>query len=220
MKKLLLLFSVTFLASNCSLISENDTDTKKNTVKDIDGNVYKTVEIGTQVWMASNLKTTRYRDGSTIPNVTGGLAWEDARSPAWAIYGNIAANDDVYGKLYNWYAVANFRNLCPSGWHVPSDAEWSVLTEFLGTDAGNKLKSTSGWSNNRNGSNTSGFTGLPGGYRTDGSFSGMGGGGAFWSFTQYSDGRAWHRYLGNEFSYITRESANWDNGNSVRCLRD
>ena len=221
MKKLLLLFSVTFLASNCSLISENDTDTKKNTVKDIDGNVYKTVEIGTQVWMASNLKTTRYRDGSTIPNVTGGTTWGELTTGAWVNNNNDPSNDSSFGKLYNWYAIADSSNLCPTGWHVPTSEEWSVLSNALGRDeAGHMMKSTTGWGANGNGSNASGFNGLPGGGRFDnGSFGNVGGFGLFWSISQFNSNTALSRYL-----YDSRDlgGAGYTkrHGFSVRCLRD
>lgn len=191
------------------------------TVTDIDGNVYPTVQIGTQVWMAANLKTTRYRDGSTIPNVTNATTWSGLTTGAWANYNNDSANDAIYGKLYNWYAVADARNVCPTGWHVPSDAEWTVLSNFLGTDVGFKMKSTSGWSSNGNGSNASGFNGLPGGYRGyDGTFYGVGRSGSFWSSTQASPGGAWYRSLSSANRDLARSNYNKKRGFSVRCLRD
>ncbi|MBK9513099.1 MAG: fibrobacter succinogenes major paralogous domain-containing protein [Flavobacteriales bacterium] len=102
------------------------------TVTDIDGNVYPAVQIGGQCWMAANLKTTRYRDGSTIPNVLDQNAWiQPDLGPAWCNYDNSPANDVIHGKLYNWSAAAN-PNTCPQGWHLPSNSEWTVLTDNLG----------------------------------------------------------------------------------------
>jgi uncharacterized protein (TIGR02145 family) len=112
-------------------------------VNDIDGNTYKTIVIGTQTWMAENLKTTKYRNGDTIPTNLTNAAWSDATTGAYAIYNNDAANNTIYGKLYNWYAVTDSRNICPVGWHVPSDSEWTTLVNYLGGAlvAGGKLKS-------------------------------------------------------------------------------
>jgi hypothetical protein len=101
------------------------------TVTDIDGNVYRNVQIGGQCWMAANLKTTRYRDGTIIPNVTGNSAWTQLTTGAWAHYENSASYENPYGKLYNWYAAAN-PNICPQGWHVPTDSEWQQLESALG----------------------------------------------------------------------------------------
>jgi len=102
---------------------------------DIDGNVYKTVQIGTQLWMKENLKTTRYRDGSVIPTNLSDRQWKKTTRGAYAIYDKKPENDKIFGKLYNWYAVADSRNLCPTGWHVPSDAEWTTLENLLGGDS-------------------------------------------------------------------------------------
>lgn len=195
--------------------------TADNVILDIDGNVYSYVQIGTQTWMASNLKTTRYRDGSPIPNVTNSTAWSGLSSGAWANYDNNAAYDAIYGKLYNWYAVSDSRNLCPLGWHVPSDAEWTVLSNFLGTDVGFKMKATSGWGNNGNGSNASGFTGLPGGARNgDGTFDYVGRNGYFWSSTQFSTGGAWLWSLFSDLRGLNRGNLDKKHGFSVRCIRD
>lgn len=111
---------------------------------DIDGNEYHTIEIDTIVWMAENLKTTRYNDGTTIPHVTDPVEWAGLDTPALCFYGNEDYyNKNIYGGLYNWYAV-NSGKLCPSGWHVPTDDEWNALTGFLGGEsvAGSKLKDT------------------------------------------------------------------------------
>lgn len=140
-----------------------------NSVKDIDGNKYKTVKIGTQTWLSENLKTTTYNDGTPIPLVKSYDAWAELSTPAFCWYGNDSTNKEDYGALYNWYAV-NKKKLCPKGWHVPSDKEWTELRSYLGDkgDAGKALKEsgTSHWKNpNSDASNSTGFSGLPGGYR-------------------------------------------------------
>jgi uncharacterized protein (TIGR02145 family) len=197
------------------------TGASTGSVTDIDGNVYPTVQIGTQVWMAANLKTTRYRNGTTIPNVTNGTTWSGLTTGAWASYDNTTANNTTYGKLYNWYAVADSRNVCPAGWHVPTDAEWTVLSNFLATDVGFKMKSTSGWANNGNGSNASGFNGLPGGLRDfDGSFGSVGWYGFFWSSSESGSDVAWTLVLSDGSRALGRSGANKRYGFSVRCLRD
>ncbi|MBK9327803.1 MAG: fibrobacter succinogenes major paralogous domain-containing protein [Sphingobacteriales bacterium] len=138
-----------------------------STVTDIDGNVYNVVKIGNQCWMKENLKTTRYNDGSAIPTGLSNTAWEATTNGAYAIYDNNAANNTTYGKLYNWYAV-NTGKLAPAGWHVPTDAEWTTLTTYLGgvRVAGGPMKATTLWASpNVGATNSSGFTGLPAGYR-------------------------------------------------------
>ena len=139
------------------------------TVVDIDGNVYNTVTIGTQVWMVENLKTTKYRNGDAIPNVTGNASWVALSTGAYCWYNNDAATyKATYGALYNWYAVGDSRNIAPSGWHVATDSEWTTLSTFLGGEsiAGDKLKEigTSHWlSPNTGATNSNGFTAFPGG---------------------------------------------------------
>jgi uncharacterized protein (TIGR02145 family) len=149
------------------------TTATSTTVTDIDGNTYNTVQIGTQVWMSENLKTSRYRNGGSIPYVVGNTEWQALTTGAWSYYNHDEANNAVYGKLYNWYTVKG-DTLCPSGWHVPTDAEWTTLTTFLGSDAGGKMKETGTtlWkSPNTGADNSSGFSARPGGYRySDGSF--------------------------------------------------
>jgi len=201
-----------------------------STVTDIEGNSYKIVKIGTQVWMAENLKTAKYNDGTTIPNVTDYDQWSNLTTGAWAYYNNDAANNAKYGKLYNWYAVNpttnGNKNICPTGWHVPTDAEWTVLTDYLGgaSVAGGKMKEvgTTNWrSPNTDVTNTSLFTGLPGGARFYlGYYNAIGFNGFWWSSTEYNTSDAWYRYLnyydGNAYRYSYGKSY----GLSVRCLRD
>jgi uncharacterized protein (TIGR02145 family) len=200
------------------------TVTSSNPV-DVDGNVYNTVTIGTQVWMKENLKVSKYRNGDLIPTNLTDAAWNSATTGACAIYNNDAANNTTYGKLYNWFAVVDSRNLCPVGWHVPTNAEWTTLEIYLGGTAvaGGKLKSTSTlWTSpNTGATNESGFSGLPGGGRyDDGTYLSIGNYGTWWSSTENSATNAWYRGLNyfNGFSYPY--DLNKRSGFSVRCLRD
>jgi len=195
-------------------------------VSDIDGNQYATVTIGTQEWMAENLKTTKFADGSAIPNVAGSSAWTQLYTPAWCNYENNAGYNATYGKLYNWYAVADPRNVCPAGWHVPTDAEWTVLTDYLGGQgvAGGKMKSVSGWLlPNTAATNESGFSGLPGSIRSgiNGVFNGtVGSYGYWWSSSETGTVYAWFRRLDYDSGGAYRIYGSMRNGSSVRCLRD
>lgn len=194
-------------------------------VTDIDGNVYKTVTIGTQEWMAENLKTTKYSDGTSIPLVTDNSAWKSnidnsTTNPMMCYYDNSTANKDTYGALYNFYVV-NTGKVCPSGWHVPSDAEWTMLTDFIGTNEGIKLKSTTGWKENGNGTDDYGFSGVPGGKRNYfGNFYDIGSYGYWWSSTSNDTYYAWYRYLDSSNSDVDRHSSLKNDGLSVRCVRD
>jgi uncharacterized protein (TIGR02145 family) len=217
--------------------SEPFTTAASNTVTDIDGNVYQTVTIGTQVWMAENLKVTHYRNGDPIPNVTDGGTWSGLTTGAYCNYTNDVGYVATYGRLYNWYAVADSRNLAPAGWHVPTDAEWKQLEMYLGmsqaqadamnwrgTDEGGKLKEagTTHWNSpNTGATNESGFSALPGGGRTyDGSFGYMGGSAYFWSSTETYSNFAWRRHLYYSTSQVHRFYYLKRHGFSVRCVRD
>ena len=194
-------------------------------ITDIDGNVYPVVEIGSQCWTKENLKTTKYVDGSVIPNITDSAQWIGLTTGAWANFDNSPANDVTYGKLYNWYTVADPRNLCPKGWHVPTDAEWITLTSFLGGEliAGDKMKTTTGWqAPNTDATNESGFSGLPGGFRYDydGTFGSVGTTGYWWGSSESSPNDVWERYLYYGSGIAYRSYGNKRFGLSVRCLRD
>ena len=173
-----------------------------------------------------NLDVTTYCNGDPIPQVTDPSAWAGLTTGAWCYYNNDPANGAIYGKLYNWYAVNDSRGLAPSGWHVPSDAEWTTLGTLLGGDAvaGGKMKTTgtTRWINpNTSATNESGYAGLPGGYRSfKGSFSSVGFSGYWWSATEFNSPNAWYRYLYNDYGYLFRSSASKLSGFSVRCLRD
>ena len=197
-------------------------------ITDIDGNLYKTVNIGNQQWMAENLKVTKYNDGTDIPNVTGYTEWTQLTTGAWTYYNNDIANNVKYGKLYNWYAVSptanGNKNVCPTGWHVPNDAEWTVLTDYLGGVAGGKMKEvgTTSWiSPNTDATNTSLFTGLPGGARLNGGgYYDIGYIGYWWSSLE-NNYNAWYRDLkGNNGNAGRNGGFNKKSGLFVRCLRD
>jgi len=220
--KNLFLFLTIMIVSSIAFGQESN-----KTVTDIDGNVYKTVTIDTQVWMAENLKTTKYRNGNLIETTspaTLDITTESTPKYQWAYAGN-ESNVATYGRLYTWYAATDSRNVCPTGWHVPTDSEWTTLTTYLEGEnvAGGKLKEagTSHWSSpNIRATNETGFTALPGGYRNYyGSFNGIGATGGWWSSTEYLTNYAWSRYMTYDSSYVYNNYGK-TYGYSVRCLRD
>ena len=226
---LIMLSSSIFLLTSCAkefqswnLPELNLVPESCGTISDIDGNSYATIRIGTQCWMQSNLKVSKYRDGYNIPNITDNNQWNLTNTGAWCNYNNAPGNGTTYGKLYNWYAVNDSRGLCPTGWHVPSDEEWSTLEIYLGPSAGGKLKSTTGWySSNIGATNSSGFTAMPGGARdASGGFSIVGEYGFWWSSSDAGSGSAWSRTL--YFYGAGVDSYNFGSryGFSVRCVRD
>jgi len=195
-------------------IAKEDSIKKASTVTDIDGNIYHTVTIGTQVWMEENLKVTHYRNGNPIPNVTDNKQWRNLTIGAYCNYNNDSNNSTTYGRLYNWYAINDSRNIAPTGWHVPTDEEWTTLTDYLGGEkgeyvAGGKLKEI-------------GFTGIPSGYRRNGRFEGLGSYGFWWSSTELSNvpGSARYRTMGCESGDLSSDCSYKTSGYSVRCLRD
>ncbi|MFA4907903.1 MAG: FISUMP domain-containing protein [archaeon] len=196
------------------------------TVIDIDGNTYQTVKIGNQWWMAENLKVTHYRNGEAIPNVTDNTAWSNLTTGAYCNYENNSTNVDTYGRLYNWYAVDDSRNIAPTGWHVPTDAEWQTLVDYLGGEsvAGGKMKETgtTHWrSPNTGATNESGFSALPGGYRhNDGTYNHVGYDGHWWSATEDGSNSARHRTLYYNHSDVYCLSYFKRAGFSLRCVRD
>jgi len=192
---------------------------------------YPTVTIGSQVWMQKNLNVCKYRNGDDIPQVQDPTAWANLTTGAWCYYNNDTANGPVYGKLYNWYAVNDPRGLAPAGYHVPSDAEWSTLINFLDPNAnggdydnvaGNKMKATTLWTPYFGiNTNSSGFTGLPGGYRFgNGTFYYIGNYGDWWSSSESSPANAWSRFLYYDDGGAYRSNDGKPSGFSVRCLRD
>jgi len=199
------------------------------TMTDQDGNVYKTITIGTQTWMAENLRTTKYRDGTAIPNVTDNTAWFALTTGAYCTYNNTTKLDSIatFGRLYNWYAV-NTKNLSPKGWHVPTKAEWSTLRSFVDGDYKLIESGTTHWQYNSASTNETGFTALPGGNRLgisasmSGQFLGLGYGGNFWtSSLAGTDGFSSSGYS-TSFTYysISEWATDLVEGFSVRCVKD
>jgi uncharacterized protein (TIGR02145 family) len=186
---------------------------------------YKSVKIGTQTWMTENLNVSTFRNGDPIPEAKTDEEWKKAgenKQPAWCYYDNDPKNGAKYGKLYNWFAVNDARGLAPEGWHIPSDAEWRILENYLGEEsAGHKMKSTSGWDNNGNGTNSSGFSGLAGGFRhSHGDFYRLGIEGCWYSSSLGYKGNPDALYIWNDEDFFARDSQFGDLGNSVRCLKD
>ena len=217
------------------------------TVTDIEGISYSTIEIGTQVWMAENLKTTKYSDGTIIPIITDGMAWAALTTPGYCWYNN---DEDTfkptYGALYNWYSVNpisnNGKNICPAGWHVPTDVEWATLENYLiingynydGTTSGNRvaksMAATSGWAeyeipgtvgNDQATNNSSGFTALPAGFCFySGFYTFIGDLGGWWSSIESSATHAYSRFMDYSNISLEKGSNRKIDGFSVRCLRD
>ena len=186
-----------------------------------------TIQIGTQLWSQFNLDVAFYRNGDPIPQVTDAGEWAGLTIGAWCYYNNDSTQGTKYGKLYNWYAVNDARGLAPQGWHIPTDAEWTTLSDTLGgvSVAGGKMKEagTLNWANpNTGGNNESGFAGLPGGYRnSDGTFYDVGSRGSWWSATEINVASlAWLRSLLYFLGSLNRGNVNKALGLSVRCLRN
>lgn len=205
--------------------NETIVKTMNGTLSDSDGNVYYTVSIGSQVWMAENLKTTKYNNGTSISNVIDATAWSNLTAGAYCDYNNNPSNSNIYGRLYNYYTVVDLNKLCPTGWHVPTDAEWTTLTTYLGGEsvAGDKLKGTdtTQWiMSNTEPTNETGFTGLPAGNRDEeGAYENFGYFGLWWSSTDYFSS-AWCRGLNSRYSGVNRTNSYRRIGYSIRCLKD
>ena len=207
--------------------NKNPSQVVTKTVEDVLSNTYKTVVIGDQEWMAENLTTTRYNDGPDIANITDNTSWTSQTGGAYAWYNNdFDEYGSVYGALYNWHAV-NTGKLCPAGWHVPTDEEWTELTDFLGGAeiAGDKLKELGGvaWGNPFSGAtNETGFTALPGGFRlhTTGGFGGLETTGYWWSSTAASQNSGHMRYMDYVSKNVYADGANKGAGFCVRCVKD
>lgn len=210
------------------------------TITDLEGNIYETVQIGTQTWMKSNLKTSKYRNGDIIPSNLSDSAWKNTASGAFAVYNNDTSFNYTYGKLYNWFSVTDPRGLCPTGWHVPDDSEWKTLESYLGMQAGEldvlpggrgsaqnvggKLKAVSSlWTSpNLGATDQSGFSGLPGGgrYCNFSYFCAMGYYGYWWTTTETSATRAIYRNLYFNGAASFRDTYHKIYGLSVRCVKD
>ena len=229
----IMLFALSCKKENTAIQSTGSTDeiAVAELVTGINDTAPKAVRIGNQVWMTRNLDVTRYRNGDRIPYVASKAKWASLKTGAWCWYSNDSANGRIYGKLYNWYAVNDPRGLAPAGWHIPTDKEWTKLTDYLGGDAvaGGKMKSTgtieSGtglwYAPNTDATNSSSFAGLPGGYRGyGGTFGFIGYYGYWWSSTENGTYGAWSRNLYYFNGNIFRNYNYNHYGLSVRCLRD
>jgi len=214
-------FILVSLITGCSK-DENPPDS----VTDIEGNIYKTVRIGNQVWMAENLKTSTFSDGSEIPDVPDATDWNELTTQGRCWYNNDeAANKDIYGALYNYYAV-NSGKLCPAGWHVPSKGEWEKLRETLGDTltGGGKLKEegTEHWKTPNTGSvNSTGFTALPAGIRYfEGTFNSVTMFTSFWSSTESDNNNGWYLSLYYSDAAVVIHNTSKKDGFSIRCIKD
>jgi len=195
------------------------------TLSDIDNNEYATVVIGSQTWMAENLKVTRFRNGDFLPLVTDGSTWEGLTAAAFCEYNNNAASVATYGRLYNWYAVSDDRNIAPTGWHVPTDAEWQMLVDYLGgwETAGTKMKEAgfTHWASpNTGATNESGFSALPAGQRRNGTYQHKDSCAYFWTSTQDSYVTAPYWFLAFDNVGAYRDVDPNQEGFSVRCIKD
>jgi len=202
----------------------------QNGVTDVDGNHYKTVIIGKQVWMVENLKTTHYQDGTTIPNVTDGVTWMGLQSGAYCDYSNNTTNGTIYGHLYNYFSILDSHNLAPKGWHIPSDAEWMELSNYLGglSVAGGKMKETgtAHWATpNTNATNLSGFTAIGGSWRGDDGnyYYSLSNRACYWSSTLSGTDYPWYYTLVFNTGEVLRTAGAYFKkgaGVSIRCVKD
>ena len=195
-------------------------------VKDFEGNTYKTIQIGTQTWMAENLRTSTYSNGLPIENIIDHIEFGSYQNGAWVHFSNNPSYNIPYGKLYNWYAVINTNQICPSGWHIPTDSEWTTLTTFLGGEsvAGGKMKSTGKeyWqAPNTGATNSSGFSGLPAGSGpSDPKLGSVGSYGIWWGLIgNVAAEPAFHRlsYNNKKIEHFNT-STSW--GLSIRCIKN
>lgn len=193
------------------------------TLKDIDGNSYKTVVIGTQTWMAENLRTTKFRDTTDIPNVMSGSAWDGLSTPGYCNYNNTLDADtiEIYGRLYN-FSTVNSGKICPTGWHVPSDSEWTIVSDCIVSN-GEVLKETgtTHWASPNNlASNETGFTAIPAGSRTGQYFGHKNLNANWWSSTYNFGNKSYTRSLSYNDTTLINELESTENGLSIRCVKD
>jgi uncharacterized protein (TIGR02145 family) len=231
--------SINSIMHTCGADSIHNPDRSYGMVTDQEGNIYKTIVIGTQEWMAENLNVSHFSNGDSLINVISDSEWGSLTTPAWSSFNNDASYDCPYGKLYNWYAASDSRNVCPINWHVPSDWEWQLLEIYLGisqldansnggrgleVNAGGKLKATKFWAGeNINANNEIGFSALGSSVRP---FNGIftpqnhGNSAQFWTSTQINSSSAWPRWLLTSTGLIYRNSSSKTVGQSIRCIAD
>ena len=234
MKKIITLLLLIALVSSCT--SNSDGNSTATSVTDIDGNTYQIVTICNQTWTKTNLNVSKYRNGDIIPQVNDATQWATLTTGAWCYYNNDPTNAPIYGKLYNWFAVNDSRGLAPVGYHIPTDTEWSTMINCLDSSAngggtsvnsnfaGGAMKEAGilHWmAPNIGATNISGFTGLPGGNRDNGSrFTNIGGWGGWWCSSEHNTSQAWSRILNYGYNFVYRGPGNKVDGISVRCLKD
>jgi uncharacterized protein (TIGR02145 family) len=198
--------------------------TDPSTVSDIDGNIYKVIRIGSQLWIQENLKTTRFLNGDFIPNVTDGNSWTALTTGAYCWYNNDIKNKDIYGALYNNYITKDPRGVCPAGWHIPNDVEWKLMENYLGGSAvaGCKLKATTLWDPpNTCATNESGFTAVPGGWRSNGIFHYMGWDATWWLIPAPTGGTDLFVSMGYSEAGTSSGSGLGQNiGWALRCIKN
>ncbi len=234
-----LFFSLMLLSNTCFAQTKKNDNRVEGVVVDIDSNVYKTIKIGNQIWMAENLRVAHYRNGIPIPLIADSVQWSYADAPAYCYYQMDTASEKIYGKLYNWYTLSDRNLICPTGWHVPTDSDWKKLEKYLGMPAaeidefeergvaaevGTQLKIEGGfWVDSTSSNNTtkSGFNALPGGYRTElGIYNAKGTVAMWWAFTSYTGNFAWSRTIYADNSGVDGVNIDKRNGLSVRCIKD
>ncbi len=225
--QLFVLCSLTVIFTACKEDEEEPTDSNVGTVSDSDGNSYSTIKIGNQWWMSENLKTTSFRNGEDVPKVAGSGAWASTGEAAYCYFENDSVNAEDYGCLYNWHATVDGRKICPDGWHVPNDDNWTTLMEFLGGEqvAGGKLKQTGTeyWNSpNADATNESGFNALPGGTRSpmSGFFAGLGTTGSWWSTSVQNAEYSYVWGLTSSNGFAAHYDLKKNSGLSVRCVKD
>lgn len=232
---LVYILSLVLVVMACEKVDEESEEetVDPNAIMDIDGNIYTSVIIGDQEWMVENLKVTHYRDGNAIAKIVDATEWFNSTAGAYCSYNNDDTNAEIYGSLYNWYAVKDSQNIAPEGWHVPSDDEWKALEVFLGMnqeiadqafwrgpDVSGKLRTVDGWNIENGANNESGFSALPGGARDEeGVYFWAGSHATFWTSTEDYYG-PWDRILADTTSNIFRYPYHWNAGFSIRCVRD
>jgi uncharacterized protein (TIGR02145 family) len=226
-KSLLIVVAIIVIISSCKKENSSQNNAcSSTTVTDIDGNVYNTIKIGTQCWMQQNLKTTHYRDGSAIIEMEDSASWANAYGVgAWCYFEGNSSYNNTFGKLYNWYAATNPRQLCPAGWHIPTDSDFQKLSDYLG---GNSVSAShmelisSLWQAPNNGAdNSSGFSALPGGEREGyGSFDDFSIRAYFWTSTPYNSVFSWNRGVYTDDSICYHFFDINTAGHSIRCVGD
>lgn len=207
---------------------DQESDPKTDEKRTQDNNVVKadveSVKIGDQVWMMRNLNTATYRNGDPIEEVKEDSLWQTTSKGAWCFYDNDPENEEIYGRLYNWYAINDERGICPQGWRVPSEQDWEDLISYLGTEdsAGGFLKDTLYWEGKNAGANNeTGFSAVPSGYRlTDGSFLNKGIIATYWTSEKGNGNNAWDRFLISKTPFVGRSQYAYENGFSCRCIKE